>query len=95
MNRTAVESTTLAAVGYDEAQNLLELEFRSGAIYQYFEVPVDVHEQLLGAASGGSYFNRIIRGRFRYRLVVDGEAGAGKAVLLPEGARQGRSWLGQ
>ena len=87
MNRTTVESTTLAAVGYDEAQRALELEFRSGAIYRYFDVPVDVHEQLLGAASRGNYFNRIIRGRFSYRLLVGVEAGAGKAVFGPEGAR--------
>ena len=87
MNRTAVESTTLAAVGYDEAQNALELEFRSGAIYHYFDVPVDVHEQLLKASSRGGYFNRVIRGRFPYRLLVDFEAVADKAVLRPEGAR--------
>jgi hypothetical protein len=33
MNVTAVESTTLAKVGYDDAQELLQQEFRSGAIY--------------------------------------------------------------
>ena len=34
MDVTAVESTTLAIVGYDDAQELLQLEFRSGAIYR-------------------------------------------------------------
>ena len=42
-----VESTTLATVAYDEALELLQLEFRSRAIYQYFDVPVAVHAALL------------------------------------------------
>jgi hypothetical protein len=39
MNVTAVESTTLATVAYEEARELLRLEFRSQAIYHYFGVP--------------------------------------------------------
>ena len=39
MNVTAVESTTLATVAYDEARELLRLEFRSQAIYQCVGVP--------------------------------------------------------
>jgi hypothetical protein len=34
MNVTTVESTTLATVAYDDARELLQLEFRSRAIYQ-------------------------------------------------------------
>ena len=79
----AVESTTLAAVAYDEALELLQLEFRSRAIYQYFNVPVAVHQALLGAESKGSYFNRVIRGGFRYRRVSDGDRqGSGGAVPI-------------
>ena len=69
MNTTTVESTTLATVAYEDAQELLQLEFRSRAVYQYYGVPVAVYEALLRAASKGSYFNRAIRGRFPYRLV--------------------------
>ena len=61
MRFTAVESTTLAKVGYDRTQKLLQLEFRSGAIYQYFDVPVAVHQALLRASSKGSYFNQTVR----------------------------------
>ncbi|MGH8647711.1 MAG: KTSC domain-containing protein [Burkholderiales bacterium] len=68
MNSTAVESTTLATVAYDAARELLQLEFRSRAVYQYFGVPAAVHEALLRAASKGSYFNRFIRGSFPYSL---------------------------
>jgi hypothetical protein len=69
MNVTAVESTTLATVAYDGTQNLLQLEFCSQAIYQYFGVPASVHKDLLLAPSKGRYFNQAVRGRFPYRLV--------------------------
>jgi hypothetical protein len=65
----AVESTTFATVGYDHAQELLQLEFCSRAVYHYFGVPCAVHAALLCAPSKGSYFNRTIRGHFPYRLV--------------------------
>ncbi len=71
MRVVAVESSTLATVGYDEDSKLLELEFRSRAVYHYFEVPGDVHQALLSAPSKGNCFNRTIRGRFPYRLVSD------------------------
>ena len=68
MNVTAVESTTLATVAYDEA-SVLKLEFRSQAIYQYLGVPALVHHALLSSPSKGSYFNQAIRGRFAYQRV--------------------------
>jgi hypothetical protein len=84
MNVTPVESTTLATVAYDDAQALLQLEFRSLAIYQYFGVPPAVHAALLRAPSKGSYFNRVIRGRLPYSLAVKAQAGRGPAALRPE-----------
>ena len=53
MRVTAVESTTLVTVSYDDAQELLELEFCSRAVYQYFTVPAAVHQSLLDASSTG------------------------------------------
>ena len=47
MRVTAVESTTLATVSYDDARELLQLEFCSRAVYQYFNVPTAVHQSLL------------------------------------------------
>jgi KTSC domain len=66
MNIAAVESTTLSMIAYDGAQELLQLHFCSGAIYQYFDVPAEVHADLLCASSKGTYFNRTIRGHFAY-----------------------------
>jgi hypothetical protein len=69
MNVTAVESSTLATIAYDKTRELLQLEFNSRALYQYLGVPATVHEALLGASSKGSYFNRAIRGKFRYSRI--------------------------
>jgi KTSC domain len=64
-----VNSTLLASVAYAGDDSILQLEFCDGAIYRYFAVPADIHNGLLGAESKGSYFNREIRGRFRYALI--------------------------
>lgn len=76
MDVTAVESSTLATIAYDRRRELLQLEFNSHAIYQYFAVPDTVYGALLGAPSKGSYFNRAIRGKFRYIRISDDRAGS-------------------
>lgn len=67
MRRWRVESTTLYAVGYDAKADILELEFQSGAVYQYFGVPASEFRELLGAPSKGKYFNLHIRERYAFR----------------------------
>jgi hypothetical protein len=66
MQREPVESSTLASVGYDQTQFLLELEFRSGDLYQYFGPPPSIHRELMTSESKGHFFNRNIRDRFPY-----------------------------
>ena len=38
MKRQSVESSNLASVGYDEEKQILEVQFKHGGVYQYFEV---------------------------------------------------------
>ena len=64
MQRHPVSSTNLASVGYDPSNQTLEVEFNSGGVYQYFDVPEHVHEELLAAGSVGSYFARSIKNSF-------------------------------
>lgn len=70
MRVTTVESTTIAAVGYDENLTRLQLEFCSRGVYLYFDVPAAVYEGLLDAPSKGRYFNATIRGRYLYRQIL-------------------------
>jgi hypothetical protein len=67
---TALESTTLAGVAYDNSTEVLRLEFRSRAIYCYFGVPHRIYRELLEAESKGSYFNRNVRGRFPFQRLA-------------------------
>jgi len=76
MNVTAVDSSTLATIAYDKSCELLQLEFNSRALYQYFGVPATIYEALLCAPSKGSYFNRAIRGKFRCIRISDDRAGS-------------------
>lgn len=61
-----MESTTMRSVGYQPKSRILEIEFDSGAVYQYLEVPARVYERLLRAESKGRYFNSEIRETYPY-----------------------------
>ena len=67
--RVPVDSSSVAAVGYVVEAQTLEVEFRSGAVYRYFEVPSEVYGSFLVAESKGIYFNRAVKGRFGYARV--------------------------
>lgn len=61
-----VSSSTLTQAAYDEASRMLCLEFSSGAIYCYLDVPIATYRQLVDAPSKGAWFNKHIRGCFRF-----------------------------
>lgn len=69
MRREPVTSTNVAEIGYDEEQRTLEVLFRNGTLYQYFEVPPHIFTELIKAGSPGQYLNAIIKGHFRYARV--------------------------
>lgn len=70
MNRIPVSSSNLASVGYDAENMVLEVEFHSGGIYQYFNVPASKYEALMKANSHGTYFDvHIKKGGYRYREI--------------------------
>ena len=64
-----LDSEALSSVGYDAARRVLEVEFTSGRVYQYFDVPEREVERLLDAPSRGHFFSERVRGRYRYRQV--------------------------
>lgn len=65
--RSPVASSAIERVGYDEAEAILEIEFRHGGVYQYFDVPEEVYRDLLTAQSRGRYYHDRIRGEYDYR----------------------------
>jgi hypothetical protein len=67
VDRHRVDSSTIAAVGYDRNTAVLEIEFTSGDVYDYFLVPHSVYEGLLRAASKGRFFGDHVRSRYRFQ----------------------------
>jgi hypothetical protein len=66
MDRVPVVSSTVSSVGYDVGTQTLEVEFSNGNVYQFFDIPEAVHQQLMQAASAGAFFNGNIKGSYRY-----------------------------
>jgi len=66
MKRLSVESSNLASIGYDADDNILEIEFNHGGIYQYFNVPSEVYEELMNDDSHGKYFAANIKNDYDY-----------------------------
>ena len=69
MEMNNVDSSNVAAVGYDENSHTLQVEFNSGATYQYFDVPEVIFEGMINAASVGQYLNQQVKGIYRYSRV--------------------------
>jgi hypothetical protein len=67
--RQLVESTSLRSVGYEPELRVLEIEFRTGAIYRYRAVPSTVHREFMAAESKGRFFSNNIRGKFAFTHV--------------------------
>lgn len=69
MERQLVISSELHSVGYDDASNVLEVQFQTGGVYRYFGVPPNVHAALLAAESKGRFFNTVIKPRYQYQRI--------------------------
>lgn len=69
MTREPISSSNLAEVGYDSPTQTLEVCFKSGRTYQYFDVPEGIYNDLKAAGSPGGYLNREIKGNYRYARV--------------------------
>jgi hypothetical protein len=63
--RHEVASRGLATVGYSKRLRALEIEFRKGGSYRYFDVPPAVYRQLQAADSKATFYNKNIRGKYR------------------------------
>lgn len=53
MNRDAVSSSNIISVGYDSGSETLEIEFKDGAVYQYYNVSEHLYEQFKASSSKG------------------------------------------
>jgi hypothetical protein len=64
------DSTAVAAGRYDKIEQVLELQFDSGKIYKYYDVPQSIWLALCRSESKGTFFRNQISERFRYELTT-------------------------
>ncbi len=69
MERQSVTSSNIASIGYDNESETLEIEFLNGTLYQYFDIPEHIYEELISADSHGKYLAQNIKGNYRYSKV--------------------------
>lgn len=80
ITRRSVKSSNVASVGYDQKRCVLEIEFHSGTVYRYADVPAPAHAAFLNAKSMGIHFARNIKPRF-----------ACKKMSPPKGGNDGQA----
>lgn len=71
------KSSTIHRVDYNEKDKVMEIEFRSGNVYRYYEVPPRMWKifQLYIECEGsaGSFFNEYIKSHFSSEKIQGGE----------------------
>lgn len=67
--RVRVKSSNIHSVGYDSTHKVLQVEFLNGSIYQYYNVPENVYNELMQASSKGKYFNSKVSFSYKYESV--------------------------
>jgi hypothetical protein len=69
MERLIVESSIIRSVGYDAANDVLQIEFNRGHVRNYFGVPPSVYREMITAGSKGKYYLKHIRDKFEFATV--------------------------
>ena len=69
MQRYSVASSNIASVGFDPGSETLEVEFVSGSVYQYYNVPEQMYDRLMSENSKGRFLNVYIKNGYPYSRV--------------------------
>lgn len=69
MDREYVQSSNVTAIGYDGGTETLEVEFNTGAIYQYYNVPQHIYDELIQSPSKGQFMHIYIKNAYSFSRV--------------------------
>ncbi|MEO9210446.1 MAG: KTSC domain-containing protein [Ginsengibacter sp.] len=69
IERTEVASSNIRSLGYRLSSFLLQVEFKDGSIYNYYDVPESIYNDFLKSTSKGKFLNNNIAFRFRYEKI--------------------------
>lgn len=65
-----VHSSSIQALGYDEAAQTLYINFRKGGLYSYNKVPPVIFEEFRKSPAKGKFFFNNIRDKFKMRRIA-------------------------
>ncbi len=69
MERKRVNSSRIRSVGYDERNQVLEVELSNGTVYQYSRVSPEVHRRFMAAPNPTSFYDDRIAEEYTARRV--------------------------
>jgi hypothetical protein len=69
MDRKRVNSSRLRSIGYDEKNQVLEIEMSNGQVWQYSKVSPEVHRRFMAAPNPTSFFDDKIAEEYSSRRV--------------------------
>ena len=61
-----VDSSNIAAIGYDHELSELFVQYKNGMTYKYKEVPTNIYERFLKAESKGKFMNEEVKPFYDY-----------------------------
>lgn len=69
MERENVNSEMMISLGYEDSTSTLEIEFKRGEVWQYYDVPESVFQEMKVAESKGRFWHLNIKGQYRENRV--------------------------
>lgn len=60
------DSSNISRFDYNEEAHVLIVEFKTGATYKYYDVPLEVFERMRVASSKGQFLAQNVKGYYRY-----------------------------
>lgn len=84
MERKKVSASKLLSAGYDPTRRILEVEFNTGAVYQYSGVSPDLYRRFMVADAKSSFFEDHIEEGFSGRRVLEAEGAKPKSDTRSE-----------
>ncbi len=64
MDRQFIESKMIKSIGYDAQSSTLEIEFNTGAVWQYFDFQESLWYEFESSESKGKFFHREIKNQY-------------------------------
>jgi hypothetical protein len=62
-------STVISGMSHDAEKNTLRVEFVSGLIYEYLDVPEEIFIAMKTSGAKGIYLNKHIKGKYSFKKI--------------------------